>query len=754
MPSEFPSKQERENLIKELMESEKNGQRRTPNEHYKEYIFSLQELNKMTDRYYADDENGTVPPLEKKDKDALMQAILNTANLGETFLADVERQGGKLTTGTPGLVGRMQSMMSKDYETLSLYDPNDMEMTLPEIQQDARTQVIDLRGVAIGRMGNAQSSRLPMTVVDEKGVRRSGVFTKASHVSVLKPFKEITGKYAEECGDPALKQQIENIIPGYRDYLQENKVQLNGVEAKDAADEMIVGKMYQEMAAQQPPVPFTTIMTRAGVKDLSNPAVANMFDAMTEQAKEPSFWVNGLELGLKDGDRLDQRNSAMSAVANLLGVSRLVAHSTNMKFLDENGETVEGTFMSRAKGLDLKGQGNERLFTQVSDEPFAQESNLNKDIADLQVLDYICGNIDRHAGNLFYDVDEKTGKIKGLQGIDNDSAFGLFSSGKDGRNFRLNGTDSFTVVSEDMAKKINTISPEMLKFTLRGRGLTDQEIQAACDRLQDVKKAVKEPLTQERAKNSNDLTLNKSVKKLSIMSAEDMRKVPLQSFSNDRAQANLFTFIDYGIKKSLKEARKQGYRYDPQEITQKEFREVSTTSRRFTAAGIAESLRGMSRMIRNEVTGFVVAGLSKLFRSSDKWRKMVSSVQKADELSAKLKQEIGENGALDRDDPKVSKQLEKADKAMEVVRKATQAYLDKKMKEKGVTDLNDLVGKNDYEKKRIEYAKKVMKNVKEYDGIAKPEKAEEKAEKEAVKSGAALAAKRPRKPQTAPLPGQ
>ena len=47
-----------------------------------------------------------------------------------------------------------------------------------------------------------------------------------------------------------------------------------------------------------------------------------------------------------------------------------------------------------------------------------------------------------------------------------------------------------------------------------------------------------------------------------------------------------------------------------------------------------------------------------------------------------------------------------------------------------------------------------MKNVKEYDGIAKPEKAEDQAEKEAVKSGAALAAKRPRKPQTAPLPGQ
>lgn len=759
MPSNFPSKQERENLIKELMDSEKNGQRRTPNEHYKEYIFSLQELNKMMDRYYAADENGTVPPLEKNNKDALMQAILNTAKLGETFLADVQRQGGKLTTGTPGLVSRMQSMMSQDYETLSLYDPNTMEMTLPEIQQDARTQVVDLRGVQLSKMGNAQSSRIPMTVVDEKGRKHSGVFTKASHVSIRKPFEDMVESVAKECGNLRIKHQVEQLIPNYRDYLQRKyerkKVPLIGnVIPKDASDEMILGEIYQQMTAVNS-ISFKKILSRAGMDTLPGEVSFALTRGMTTLAGKPANWINGVDLGLKDGARLDQRNSAMSAVANLLGVPKLVAHSTNMKCLDEDGNVVEGTFMSRAEGLDLRGEGNERLFTQVSDEPFDQESNLNKDLADMQVLDFICGNVDRHSGNLFYNVDENTGKITGVQGIDNDSSFGLYSSGKDGQNFRLHGTNSLTVVSEDMAKKINTISPEMLKFTLRGRGLTDQEIQAACDRLQDVKDAVKEPLTREMAKNSNDLMINKSEKKLSIMSAEDMRKVPLRSFSNDRAQANLFTFIAYGIEKSLKEAREKGYRYVPQNITQKEFREVSTTSRRFTAAGIGESLRGMSRMVRNEVTGFVVTGLSKLFRSSDKWRTMVSSVKAADQLSAQLKKEIGENGALDREDPKVRKQLEKADKAMEAVRKATQAYLDKKMKEKGVTDLNDLVGKNDYEKKRIEYAKKVMKNVKEYDGIAKPEKAEDQAEKEAVKSGAALAAKRPRKqkPRTAPLPG-
>lgn len=248
------------------------------------------------------------------------------------------------------------------------------------------------------------------------------------------------------------------------------------------------------------------------------------------------------------------------------------------------------------------------------------------------------------------------------------------------------------------------------------------------------------------AKGTVDLTSNKATKKLSVMSAEDMRKLPPSAFGSKRG--NLFRFVVAGIDNSLQNARKQGYGYVPEKKREeKGFREVSTTSRRFTAAGIGESLRGMSRMVRNEVTGFVVTGLSKLFRSSDKWRTMVASVEAADQLSAQLKKEVGEKGTLDREDPKVKAQLEKADKAMEAVRKATEEYLDKKMKEKKVTDLKDLVGKNAYEKKRIDYAKKLMENVKEYDQIAHPEKAEAKAKKKAVKGRAELSAQRREKQQ-------
>ena len=46
--------------------------------------------------------------------------------------------------------------------------------------------------------------------------------------------------------------------------------------------------------------------------------------------------------------------------------------------------------------------------------------------------------------------------------------------------------------------------------------------------------------------------------------------------------------------------------------------------------------------------------------------------------------------------------------------KSADDYLAKKMREKGVTDLSKLVGKNQYEKDRIEYAKNVKRYTKKH----------------------------------------
>ena len=49
----------------------------------------------------------------------------------------------------------------------------------------------------------------------------------------------------------------------------------------------------------------------------------------------------------------------------------------------------------------------------------ASQASVQRDLSNLQVNDYLTGQVDRHAGNMFYD--DKTGR---LRGIDNDLAFG------------------------------------------------------------------------------------------------------------------------------------------------------------------------------------------------------------------------------------------------------------------------------------------------------------------------------------------
>ena len=214
-----------------------------------------------------------------------------------------------------------------------------------------------------------------------------------------------------------------------------------------------------------------------------------------------------------------------------------------------------------------------------------------------------------------------------------------------------------------------------------------------------------------------------------------MEKVPFNAFAN--AKHSVFENVRKYMKERMEEAREKGYEYDPnaKRPDSPNLTEVSTTKRKFTAGGIADSMGDMARMIKNEVTGFVVSGLSKFLHSSGKWRSMISSVQNAEKIAKQIRKEIGtDRESLSRDDPKVRAQLEKADRAMAQAEKATEEYLKRKMKEKNVKTPEELVGrgKHAYEQKRIDYALKLRKSIQKYKELNAPKTDLEKAQKAAA----------------------
>lgn len=808
----FPSRQERMDLIRQLEEAQENGTALTSLQHFTNYLERLKQLNERMDQYSEiDAEFGLPPDLDEAGKALLLETMRQTALAGERFLADAQRQNANLNAGTPRLVGQLQGMLAQDFDTLRLYKPNEHPMSFPELQQLARTQVVDLRGKQIGIMTNKLSARIPMTVVDLQGNRRPGVFTKASYVNFKskyetmvqnaaayydgEAFRRTVGPYrtmlirkhelgpaaTDEEVAAAMKGRLLNAAENYRSLLIQEGRRINGLDPQSASTEQLIlglihviaqsTQLKHQLSTAQSK--FEVLHDQYGDADLNAAPGAKLsksvrdlgkfrqeVNSLTRQKEEndriiaalklepeempEEVWgelregvkdlahdltnlVNVRDLDLREGQRYDHRNSAMSAVAGLVGMEDNVARSVNMKYLDENGDEVEGTFMEFADGLDLHGKNGLKEFEKVANDPFGPPCKALPRIADLQVFDYLCGNVDRHGGNMSYKVD-KHGKFVDIVAFDNDTSFGTLPIDPKKGRFRQAGIEDLKVISKPMSRKIMSLTEEMLKFSLRGRGLTDQEIQASCDRLAELKTAIQNGI---QAKTIDEV--KGAGPRLCIMETEDLEQIHI----NDIPETSyaLFHNIRAQLHNRMKEAREAGYLFAPGALEQEgqnrkpQLTEVSTTERKFAAAGIADSMSDMDRMIENEVTGFQVSGLSKFAHSSDKWRSMIKAVKSASKTANALRKAIGpDKEGLRREDPKVQKELEKADEAMKKALDATNAYLQKKMREKRVDTPEALVGrgKHAYEQRRMDYALQLRKSLLAYKELKEPDKTQQK----------------------------
>ena len=749
-------------LMNQILNVQQNQYPETAGRDYLDYAKALGKLNVLMDRHSAvEDEDGLPKVLEEGGKQELIEAIRETARTGETFLRSLQTAGPAGKTGNvPIMVTRLQNLLFDDYEVLNAYNPEEAGLSFPELQENARTQIVDFRGMDLKKLGGAQSTRIAMTVVDEKGRRREGVFTKASYVNAKEDFEKILRRVNAEYDEQSfefqaegfaktlmekgyrpegkqnpedlsddevvqgMKEQVNGLIPRFRKYLIDRQEMIRDIKPEDASEELLIGHLSQKIQAglrkgEKPKALLNDMGYNA--ETMSSQAFSILEKGLTRYSYNVSNITNTKTLLLKEGDRLDQRNSAMSAVASLLGVPNLVARAENMKYLDEQGDVQEGTFMEFSKGLDL--YGNFQNLKYVNDKPFSPPAGVFKSLADLQILDYICGNVDRHGANMTYIVDDE-GVYQGVQAIDNDSSFGLSVPGKNGKYNMLHGTDSLRVMSASMAERVKSLSPDMLRFALRGRGLKEEELGVACRRLTDLQDAIR---TRSKVAANSEEVENAGTT-LCVMGDDALKSLKLDSVM--KTEGNIIHSVVTRYVALVKRVRHLNP-YDPKARREeaKPLREVGTTDRRYVAGGIADSMQGMSRAIQNSVTGFKVGNLSSFLRSSDQFRSMVKAVKNAKATADRIRKEIGgDREHLDRSDARVKEQREKADQAMQKVREAAETYLQKKVRERGGS-IENVQGKNEYERKRIEYAQKLLKEVAEYEALSNPQNEEIKKEK-------------------------
>ncbi|GAA4708011.1 DUF4157 domain-containing protein [Nocardioides conyzicola] len=197
-----------------------------------------------------------------------------------------------------------------------------------------------------------------------------------------------------------------------------------------------------------------------------------------------------IEVGIKQIDpNYGARSVALYRLDQLFNAG-VTARAEFAVHKNGDGKSVLGTVLESAKGtkaVDVKyhAKGDEKSGDSLGlDDPVLQRG-LNK----LQLLDAICGQLDRHMGNYFIQDDGK-GNVTGVTGIDLDMAFGSnmqSTAYKGAMNYK--GLPEY--IDKEMGSKILLITPADIRGALTGL-LSKSEIEATVARFTEVQKAVKQ----------------------------------------------------------------------------------------------------------------------------------------------------------------------------------------------------------------------------------------------------------------------
>lgn len=423
------------NTYQEILEEFQNDGSAQHSVKMEKFLDALSNLVQQTEKYYTkDSKTNSYPVLESWQLNAIRDLYGQAQSAGSELEEELE--------ASPQSRDRMKyfmELLNHDMHALGNLHLT-ADTTLPDTIANARDINIDMTGKKLETVGGIMSSRIAVTM--ENGT--SGFFTAESNIPL--PQEEINRALENIPKDsPYLKyltefcnQKMENGEP-FLYANQKQRFEYGGNLINDADYELMV-KLHGENVAEQlfDDRKFQTQLLSLK-KELDSPFQEC---ELYEQKNIPL------------GRNISNRNVAMSRISQSLGLSDLLAHSRTAT-MKTGDKTVSGIIMDKAEGFDINsdlGKGNMDLY--ATKEAW-NNTSLKKQLADLQVLDYICSNVDRHIANMFY-VPGKNEKgediIAGITGIDNDFSFSLMTQKDIGQQTdQLTGADHFGMMRRETA---------------------------------------------------------------------------------------------------------------------------------------------------------------------------------------------------------------------------------------------------------------------------------------------------------------
>lgn len=198
------------------------------------------------------------------------------------------------------------------------------------------------------------------------------------------------------------------------------------------------------------------------------------------------------------GRMLSQRNVAASRIASLLGMPDLVAESKTV-LLTHEGQTKRGNIMRHASGMSMYA-----LYTESEKPgalPLRYSPEVMRQLSSLQLMDSLCGQVDRNASNYMLEYEDRDGfrVLTKVTAIDNDISFGKLPfdrvcaglSSLPGLVDEATGKITLPALDADLCNRLMALTPAVLRFALADL-LENDEIDALCSRLQGIQRLLQD----------------------------------------------------------------------------------------------------------------------------------------------------------------------------------------------------------------------------------------------------------------------
>ena len=401
---------------------------------------------------------------------------------------------------------KLRKTMSKDLKVLELSLKSAKYPTVTQLYELSRSNTAEYKMSEARKYGGGMSERYKISIKGEKNKKIDGFFTASRKgkklMDAVSDFNKLQveryGAKAESFNDADGRYLIESIMVFNREFTRE-AIFNSGKLIIDGADYMTMMLKINELKDFFDKCKDTRLTQerRDKCKNILNDKIKNTDDYMAfidilgGVSKLNNAYGIMKDAGVNSLSKVDRRNSAMSMMADAIGCGKLLARSTNLRVKDKDtGKVISGTFMENAEGVDINGTNIDGIEKMKNLSPNKAEgmNQLVKNIANLQILDWLCGNVDRHSGNIFYKFD-KEGRLCGIVGIDNDTCFG--------RN-RINSVQSainlenMMIIPKETAQLIEAMDEEQIKLMLYGYDINSVEVKNALGRFKELKQKLKE----------------------------------------------------------------------------------------------------------------------------------------------------------------------------------------------------------------------------------------------------------------------